>query len=1214
MHAVFSGACPNCGGDIDDERLLLGVPCRACLDVDIDSLRRLREELGDQLGFRKAVLRMLRERGRDKRYRSVIRLDSKLERFERFFNRATGFRLWSAQRSWARRVLLGRSFTIIAPTGVGKTLFGSVMALYVSRTGRKKSYIVLPTTLLVKQVSERLERFIERVGRKIRLAYYHTLMPPSARRAQMEAIKGGEFDILVTTSQFLARNFEALKNFRFSFIFVDDVDALLKASKNIDRVLMLVGFNEEAIETAYEIVKVKVRLAYLQPYRGAAEEVRELRLKLRELERSLRKLKRGLKHGQLIISSATGRPRGLRVKVFRELLGFEVGSTSELLRNVVDVYVTEIDEPVREVVRLVKRLGPGGLIFVPLDKGSEFAKKIVEALVNSGVKAVQVRAGVRRDVLDRFSEGEIDVLVGVATYYGLIVRGIDLPHRIRYAVFAGVPKFRFDLELKDVHPVRAAQLMATLLEYLDEAEREKGERLLVKMRNYINRLPTQALREIHKAMLGEIEAPPHLSAALRTFLDAVNLLRSALSREEVLSRISESRYISLRRVDGELKLIVPDTMTYIQASGRTSRLFAGGISKGLSIVLVDDEKVFAGLARQLEWFIGEYTWVGIDEADLDRILEEVDRDRELIRALMRGEMRAELRDPVKSALLIVESPNKARTIAGFFGRPSRRRLGRLTAYEVSTGEYLLTVIASGGHVYDLSVTRGFHGVELRDGGFIPIYTTIKRCLRCGEQFVEFDACPRCGSRRIRDSIEVIRSLRQLASEVDLVMIGTDPDVEGEKIGWDLAVSLAPYSKKLVRIEFHEVTKPALQKALGEFRDVDMRLVEAQIVRRIEDRWIGFELSRRLWERFNNRRLSAGRVQTPVLGWVIQRHSESEKSRRDVVRMKLANGLITYIELTSPVKSPGELKHVVIKNLKEKVVELRPPPPYTTDSMLRDASAIHGFGASEAMRLAQDLFELGLITYHRTDSTRVSATGIALAREYITEHFGEEYYRGRSWGEGGAHECIRPTKPIDALRLRQLISMGAIRTVKPLTQRHYNLYDMIFRRFMASQMVPALVKIQSYTVSADFGSASVEVPVEVVKPGYTVIQPLRTYGAVGEGPIKVLEAELLRALPKIYPYTQGEVIQLMRDRGIGRPSTYAKIVSKLIERRYIKGRRRLIPTQIGIMVYKYLIEHYEEFVSEERTRLLERKMYEVEVGRASYIELINELYNEIKSIE
>ncbi|MEM4700184.1 MAG: reverse gyrase, partial [Candidatus Nezhaarchaeales archaeon] len=1026
MRALFKRACLNCGGDVDDGRLLLGLPCRRCLsDEEVELIIKGAE---GKIPV-EAVAEALEKKGLLKGLKRVLAARSSLREFESFFEKVLGVSLWSSQRTWARRVLLRKSFAIVAPTGVGKTVFGLAMAAFLASKGWK-CYVISPTTLLVEQARGWLNKIISAAGLGVRLAYYSTALHKAEREEELSKIKAQNFDILVTTSSFLARNFELLKRSKFRFIFVDDVDAVLKSSKNIDRILVLLGFKQEEVEECLSLIKLRAEVARLTKLARAGREhgdVSELleraRGELDELGRRVADVvKRKAGRGVLVVSTATGRPRGLRVKLFRELLGFEVGSRSEAIRNVEDVFVTPGRTVEEEVVNLVRRLGGGGLVFVPLDKGVEYASKLTELLNASGVRAELVYSKGRREVVEAFVRREVDVLVGVASYYGLLVRGIDVPERIRYAIFAGVPKMKFTLELREAYPSRMLQLLIELREALPQEEQAAALRLIGRVRRLLWRLTPASFEELKKVLSEGGEPPRWLASAYSTIREAADFVIKALSRSEVREALKKATHLVLEEEGGKLKVTVPDVPTYIQASGRTSRMYAGGVSKGLSIVVIDDERVFAGLVRQSKWLIDEVKWRPLAEVELERLIEEVDADRERIRRLRSGEVAAEGFDPVKSVLLIVESPTKAKTIASFFGRPSVRRVGGLAVYEVGTGKYVLSVVATKGHVTDL-VTRArgsIYGIKQLDGRFVPIYDSIKRCLSCGEQFVGLRECPSpgCESTKVSDSRDLIAALRSLALEFDYVYLGTDPDTEGEKISWDVACLLGSFSGTLKRIEFHEVTRPALQRALEAPRELNEALIEANIVRRIEDRWIGFELSRRLWRKFKVHTLSAGRVQTPVLGWVVKRFEEHKRSRRTVYSLVLSNGFRLRLE-----DVPAELsKREVVKRLKgatcralkleEGVEEVAPPPPFTTDSLLREASAVLKIGAAEAMALAQDLFELGLITYHRTDSTRVSATGRQIALEYIRERYGEALYQAREWASEGAHECIRPTRPLD----------------------------------------------------------------------------------------------------------------------------------------------------------------------------------------------------------
>jgi len=1235
VRAIFRKACPNCGNDITDDRLWFMLPCDRCLPED--EARKLISNYYSAnlspLEFKLSVLEKLKELGHLKDYYKVVELDILLKELDRLFEKAIGSRLWSAQRTWAKRVLKGKSFAIIAPTGVGKTMFGIVISLYLASRG-KRCYMLLPTSLLVRQVYERMQDIAKRLSMKVNIFAYLPGLSKNARKEFNEKIRSGEFDVLITTSQFLSRNFDQLlKGLRFDFIFVDDVDALLRSSRNIDRVLMLLGFNEEHIRAGLELIRLKRRvpilIALARKNEEYSEELDKVMSRIAELRDNISKIIEKVRPGILIVSSATGRPRGLRVRLFRELLDFEAGSRSELIRNIEDIYVGDIRDLFEETLRVVRIFGSGGLVFVPLDKGLGFAEKLKEYLVERGIKADVVAATRKKDQIDKFISGELDILIGVATYYGLLVRGLDIPHRIRYAVFTGVPKFRFFLDITEAHPFRVVSLLTDLRDYVEGKEKEEVDRIVGLMMRYLRELPPTSIQEISNAISSRTKLSGRLGKIQELFEYGFKKVQELLEREDIRKKLKESPYISVEEVNGRLRISVPDVMTYIQASGRTSRMFAGGISKGASIVLVDDPKVFEGLVRKTRWFIEDIEWKPLEEVDVERLLAEIDRDRKLIKEIMEGRVPKEYYDPVKSALLIVESPSKARTIARFFGRPSIRRIGRYAIYEVSTGGYILSIMASGGHIFDLTMDpklmkESIYGVLVRDKRFIPVYDTIRRCNVCGEQFVGLEECPRCKSEDYFDKREILELIRDIAREVDLLLIGTDPDTEGEKIGWDIATVIRPYTNTIRRIEFHEVTKRAIENSLRSLRDIDERLVESQIVRRIEDRWIGFALSEKVQRKYGRRTLSAGRVQTPVLGWIIERYEEYKKNIRDFFYIDLENGLQLILD-DYPIKegikkTVEELKNATFKVESIKVYEdvINPPPPFTTDQLLYEASNRLGMSASEAMTIAQSLFEIGLITYHRTDSTRVSAVGRAIAHEYIKERYGEDYFQGREWGKGGAHECIRPTRPLNSDKLSQLIREGILRLTTPLTYRHYRLYELIFRRFMASQMKPA--KVMRAKVILRFGDyvKEIEGVLDILYDGFTVEYPLQEVRLpkMREGEeLKVINVTHIKRSTKTL-YSQGEIIELMRKRRIGRPSTYAKIVSTLLERGYVsesRKRKKLIPTKLGMEVYKYLSTNYMDLVSEDTTRRLEELMENIEKGVEDYQKVIERLYMDMQKI-
>ncbi len=1209
--AVYRGMCPNCTDRISDGRLRMRNPCKNCLTQPVLSKSYFK--------LIESVEESLRKAGRLKEWERIYRLEKKTKEVEELFRKATGFSFWSAQRTWVKRFLKGRSFSIIAPTGMGKSTFGAFMAVWNSKKG-KRSYVVVPTTPLVVQTVRKIKELAERVNTPIKLAYYHGNLKKKEKEEVLSAIENNDYDILVTSSQWLSRNFERIRKVRFDFIFVDDVDAFLKTSRNIDRSLLLLGFKEEMIEKAWEVIRLKRQIArYLNGRSSDREEkLNELNKAVSNLQDEIERFKSSNPVGMMIIASATGTARGDRIKLYRELLGFEVGSGRSALRNVLDSYVESVEDVKGYLRELLQRLGGGGLIFVPTDQGLGFAEEIAEYLKTHGL-SVDLVSSKNKKAINKFEMGETDYLVGSATYYGTLVRGLDLPHRIRYAVFTGIPKFRFSIDLENPSVFRVLGLLGEVIPFLSDEQRREAERRHSHLRRLIRNLPQFELVKIEEAMSEgkEVEGGFH-SHVLAVFRDVVEFLRRVLRDEDVLKRLADDPFISLKKEDRGWILEIPDVRTYIQATGRTSRLFAGGITRGLSVVIVDNRKVFNGLVRQMRWRFTEFKMVPLEEVDLDEVLRKIDEDREKVRLVMEGKISAKVKDLVKSTLMIVESPNKARTIANFFGHPSKRRMGDLVSYEVSVGDMMLTIMASGGHMFDLVSDEGYYGVLISDGRFIPVYDTIKRCRECGYQFVDSNErkCPICGSTNVHDAMNNVLAMRETAQEVDEVLIATDPDTEGEKIAWDIRNTLGPYAPIVKRIEFHEVTRPAIMKAIKEARDVNENRVNAQLVRRIEDRWIGFELSQELQRVFENRNLSAGRVQTPILGWIIDRYREFTESETRFIGLKLRNGVQITLDVGRIDKKevPG-IREVEVTEVKVERRELPPHPPYTTDAMLKDASTFLRLSAPQTMRLAQDLFELGLITYMRTDSTHVSNTGIEVAKEYIAQEIGEGYFKPRHWGEEGAHEAIRPTRPIDTGRLIQLVRDGVIVLARNLTRNHYRLYDMIFRRFMASQMPPAEVLYEEVTFGTEVGKVTVEGYVDVIRDGWTRLRspPLRQLPLMEKGQkIEVDEQSTWKA-SKVPLYTQGDVIGLMKQRGIGRPSTYAKIVSTLLRRGYVfetKGRKKLVPTEKGMKVYHYLMQRYRPLVNEDRTRELEEKMDLIEEGKIDYIDVLNELYNEI----
>ncbi len=328
--------------------------------------------------------------------------------------------------------------------------------------------------------------------------------------------------------------------------------------------------------------------------------------------------------------------------------------------------------------------------------------------------------------------------------------------------------------------------------------------------------------------------------------------------------------------------------------------------------MVDDNRALNNLFRKARWFVQDIKFYKEEEVNYSEIFSEIERNRKIIRDILEKKGFGEIKDILKPMFIIVESPNKARTIANFFGKPIRRRILSCEVYEVPIGEYYLSISASFGHILDLCKDEVIYGV-LKNSHFIPVYEPIE------------------------EKEELIKSLRLLSVEYENIYIATDPDTEGEKIAWDLYNLLSIGNKNIRRMEFHEITKKAIIKAILEPRDIDENLTKAQIVRRIADRWVGFDLSQIVQRKFYNNKLSAGKVQTPVLGWIIEQYNES-KRRIPVVIVNL-NGIKINFEFER--KNYAEdfykiLETVKVEKVLEEIKEINPPPPFRTDTLLKEA--------------------------------------------------------------------------------------------------------------------------------------------------------------------------------------------------------------------------------------------------------------------------------------
>ncbi len=1065
LKAIYKNRCPRCLGDITSIRLSKGEFCDKCMR-EIDSFEC--EELGE--------------------FKRFCIASKKLEEFEEFFYNKTSNYLTSIQKMWAKRFFLGNSFALLAPTGIGKSTFGILLSAFV-----KNSYIVLPTKLLVIQTLNKLKEFgIDA------LAY-------TGRKEEKEKIKKGEYDILITTTQFLYKNKEIIKK-EFELVFVDDVDSILKSGKKIEDVLELLGFSKEDLKRAYELIEKK-----------EYEKLSEIAKK---------------RKGNLLVSSATANPKSKRVLLFKYLLGFEVSKPNLSLRNIEDLYDENFSW--ERSIEWIKRLGRGGLLFLPGNETKERLKEYIEFLGKNGIKAYSYEEF--NEYLNEFIRGEC-YFVGFASYRNPLARGIDLPEAIRYTLFIGVPKMEFNLSSDDFRGLYF--ILLSLFPYLLR-KRLIDSKKAFEIQNYINllkkyifwnfNLPNERLEEIAKK--------------------AKELIR------EYEEEIKNSPEISF---DGE-KILTADITGYIQASGRASRFYKGHLTKGIALVLVDNQKAFYSLRKKLKWF-SEAEFKKVLDVNLDEILREVDESRKVDKKLN-----------LKTTFVIVESPTKAKTISSFFGKPSKRIVNGVSVWEILLEDRVLLISASIGHDFDLSEREGVFGVVDK---YVPVF------------------------RVLEEKDRILNAFNLTSSEVDEIFVATDPDREGEKISFDLSLNNKPYNLNIKRAEFHEITKYAFREALKHPRDVDLNLVAAQFVRRILDRWVGFKVSLYLQKLLNNPHLSAGRVQTPVLKWICERTLKL-KEKVYVVRVEFDDVRVEFEfdKKEEAKKFYEEIKEVEVKKIEERKEELF-EMPFNTSEMLKEASVKLKFSPQKTMTLAQELFEMGFITYHRTDSHRISSLGMKIAKEYIKENFGDEFVKSRSFEEGGAHEAIRATTSMDKEDLESFALSKGIE----LSFEHLRLYDLIFRKFIASQMREVEVKKEIFEIICK----REEFVTQILRDGFNLIYPIKVYN-IKEGIREVKKSYFEKS--KYPPFTYADIIEMMKKRGIGRPSTYAITIEKLLDRGYVVEKNGyLFATRLGFKVVEIVYNSsFSEFVSEEFTAKLEEIMDEIERGERDYKEELTLLFS------
>jgi DNA topoisomerase-1 len=552
---------------------------------------------------------------------------------------------------------------------------------------------------------------------------------------------------------------------------------------------------------------------------------------------------------------------------------------------------------------------------------------------------------------------------------------------------------------------------------------------------------------------------------------------------------------------------------------------------------------------------------------------------------------------VADGLIIVESPAKARTLKRFL-------------------EDRFEVRASMGHVRDLPERELAVDVER---GFEPRYEVVE-------------------SRK-----QALGELRKAVKGTSEVILASDPDREGEAIAWHLAEVLRLRRPK--RIEFHEITREAVRRALEHPRQIDMRLVDAYQARRVVDRLVGYRLSPFLWSKVQ-KGIGAGRVQSVALRLVCDREEEirnfvpeeswtvdailsrpGEDQRFKARLWRRLSDPEAKLELKTEAEAQAAIRELegaeyLVAAVERKQRTKNPPPPYITSTLQQDASSRLRLSPRRTMRLAQDLYEgvelgeegsTGLITYMRTDSTRISAEAEQKVREWVREHFGAPYLGGTRQDKArpqaqDAHEAIRPTDP--ARRPED---------VKPhLTPEQFRLYDLIWRRFVASRMAPA--RYQGTTVEIEAGPFGLRATGSVLTfDGFYRVWE-REEEQEGQLPELVqgerldfwgLEPEQHFTQPPPR-YTEATLIQELEKRGIGRPSTYATIVATIQDHHYVEQReRRLHPTPLGEGVNQIMVRHFPDIVDDGYTAAMERRLDEVEQGQVAWRPVVNDFYQPLE---
>lgn len=549
-------------------------------------------------------------------------------------------------------------------------------------------------------------------------------------------------------------------------------------------------------------------------------------------------------------------------------------------------------------------------------------------------------------------------------------------------------------------------------------------------------------------------------------------------------------------------------------------------------------------------------------------------------------------------LIIVESPTKAKTLSRFLGKD----------YQIE---------ASMGHIRDLPQSK--LGIDI-ENDFTPDYVIPAK------------------------KKDKVKELQKAASKAKTVILATDPDREGEAISWHIA-SLLDKKANLKRITFHEITESAINEALEHPGEIDMKLVDAQQARRILDRLVGYKLSPLLWRKVR-RGLSAGRVQSVAVRLIVEREREIQKfvpveywdivaeldKKGTIFSAKLLKSKGGEVTISSQADADKVLKaleaaNYTISNVASKEVKRNPYAPFTTSTLQQAGANMFGWSAKRTMQVAQNLYEQGVITYHRTDSTNLSAEALTTARDYIKSDFGPEYlpaearvFKTKSKVAQEAHEAIRPTQV----------------TTKELSgdfdRDQHRLYELIWKRFLASQMNEARYLQTSIDITAgDYifrASGNNQLFDGWQKLFKKVDKKEKEEGDEAEDKeeeqslpeLTVGETVDLKKLEPSQHFTQppprfneASLIKVLEEYGIGRPSTYAPIISTIQERQYVeKLDKRLNPTVLGIAVNDFLVTNFPNIFEYQFTAKLEDELDEIANGEKKWVPIIREFYDPFAS--